>query len=210
MNPSKELQHLATMKKSHILPLKSMDEDGIPTKYITEISYYDYKLKNVMRLSTVPTHRPYTVAIHSYYTALLYIEICECEKQWIDQQNLMWVLRHDVVEAVTGDLIYPVKNKNGTTQMSWENIEWMMTKDTILESFTEGNSSRKFSKEAWNIFKCADLYELFLFCTEEYELGNRHIGIIKVLRNCLTYIPDFGIESVNAALNAWQDINRLV
>ncbi len=211
-NLSKEQQMGMSMKKSdkdYMPPLQSADVDDIDKgRYISDIQYFTYKLRNVHRLATVPLHKPYSVAEHCYFTGLIYIDLCRKRNVLTGTENIEWVFRHDLVEAVTGDLIYPVKHHNGFTEEAWHTIEAELSGDNNIGAYMDGHAKERFSDEEWRIFKCADLYELFLFCASEYDLGNRHIGLLKVIHNCLTYIPDFKINKVNGALLTWAEENK--
>ncbi len=202
-NPSKELQHLTTMKgyRPH---LDSVDDEADKSKYTYPIQYYQYKLNNVHRLATVPLHQPYTVASHCYHTGLIFMDLCGLLRITLNPTTLEWVFRHDLLESATGDLIYPAKNFNEKTKEAWDTLEKEIAQNNnVLQWYTDEQGADLMSSDRWNVFKCADLYELFLFCTDEYQLGNRHSGLLKVIDNCLTYIPTFGIEPVNEALNKW-------
>lgn len=201
---SKELQYLNELKNSY-KKLPSADSETLTdARYITEVLMYAYKQQNVHRLQTIHTIRPYSVALHSYYTAIIFMEICHSLALPIYSDVIRLVLLHDIAESVTGDLIYPIKNYNDETKKLWSALEEEVLRDSRIAFYSDEKIKDNLSPTHWRIFRAADLYELFIFCTTEWELGNHTAGIKQVIDNCKEYIPEFGIEPLTNGVDLWK------
>ena len=201
MKHSKQLDYLATIKKNHKIIVqfdKQKDDKEIDTMW----RHYN-SLRYMNRLAGFPLLHPYTVAIHCYYTGILFEEIAFHENIAITKRELYFVFRHDLLETITGDVLLPVKIHSKSVKEKWESIEKEMvqSKYTYLRSFNNGDMERIFSPEAWNLFKACDLFELYLFCQEETELGNMTKGIWTVLKNCQNLLPEFNIRFINERID---------
>jgi 5'-deoxynucleotidase YfbR-like HD superfamily hydrolase len=165
-------------------------------------------LDNVNRLAGIPTHKPYNVAVHSYHTGLIFMDLCDHYGKYPSFKVVQWVFRHDMLEAATGDLLYPAKNLNDETKIAWRTIEDEVSgQNQWLYEYSEDIAMERFTDFFWNLFKAADLYELFLFCTDEYEMGNRNKGLLRVLKNCMVYLADFKVMVITQAVHRWRANN---
>jgi len=197
MKLSKDQEYLATIKRNHeiITHVESKKDEHKEDKVFRHLR----ALKNANRLSGIKTLQSYSVAEHCYYTGILFETIAEYENILITRKEIYYVFRHDIVETITGDILLPVKIHSDVVKERWESIERIIVQDRYLYlmSFLDGHLSEHFSKTAWNLFKACDLFELYLFCLEEVELGNKNKGILSVIQNCFNLLPEFKINYIN-------------
>ena len=181
--------HLRTMKISNVKP--SIDKDQAQWKALR-------KLRDCERLSGVRKIQQYTTAEHCYYTGLLFEQVAWIENISISVEEMQWVFRHDVLETVTGDVLYPAKNYNDTTVNLWKRIETeLLSGDySYLSEYSDSYAEMWFGRDAWDLFKACDLLELYLFCMDEIEIGSNEETIIRIIKNCETILHDCKFESV--------------
>lgn len=193
---SKDQDYLATIKRNHKIVTHVEGERF--EDYGTKIFRHLRALKNANRLSGIKTLQSYSVAEHCYYTGLLFEEIASSEAILITKSEIYYVYRHDVIETITGDILLPVKIHSYVVKHRWESIERIIIQDKYLYllSFLDSHLPEHFSKEAWNLFKACDLYELYLFILEEIKLGNKNDGVLSVLHNCSNLLPEFKINYI--------------
>ena len=201
MKHSKQLDYLATIKKNHKIIThieKQKDDEGIDT-----IWRHLKAMKYATRLSGIPLIQPYSTAIHCYYTGILFEEIAKYEGIIVTPLETKFVYRHDVLETVTGDVLLPVKIHSETTKKKWEEIEAEMveSKYRYLHCYTDEFAEEYFSSLSYKLFKACDLFELYLFCCEETELGNMSSGIWAVISNCRNLLPEFKILTITNYIN---------
>ena len=201
MKHSKQLDYLATIKKNHKIHLhmEPDKDDHVQDKIFRHLR----ALKNAFRLSSFKTLQTYSTAEHCYYTGILFETIAGYERIHITRDEIYFVYRHDIVETITGDILLPVKIHSEAVKDKWESIERTIIRDkyTYLIPFLDSHLSDHFSKLTWNLFKACDLYELYLFCQEETELGNMTKGIWTVLKNCQNLLPEFNIRFINERID---------
>ena len=149
----------------------------------------------VNRLALVRHNSPYTLAEHCYYTGLMFQELCDEYEIPYTLEDLKLVLRHDYLETYTCDLSYCVKNLNNTTKDAWGKIESETVENLNLDVnpedrikklglFTDEELKENMSSnDTYMMFKICDMFELFLFCFEEYKMGNKE-SMAEVLNNC--------------------------
>ena len=156
-------------------------------------------LKNMHRLSGLFTIQKYDTATHCYYTGILFEEIAAMEKMEVTAYEIQFVYRHDVFESVTGDLLLPAKTHSKKVSLCWNEIESLIVNERYgyLRSWTDGEAAKRFSSQAWRLFKACDLLELLLFCYEEIRLGNGTLGIARVIRNCRLLIESYRFQSID-------------
>lgn len=210
-NLSKEQQMGREMKENHdknyYPPLVAAHANVDKSVYVTDVNYFTYRLRDVFRLATIPLIRKYSVAEHSYFTGLLFMDVCQYYGIVLSQDQIEWVFRHDLLEAVTGDLIYPVKHHDKDTEIAWDLIEKNIASTNELQRYGDNESSIRFTAIEWNIFKAVDLYELFLFTISEYKSGNRNGELLQVISNCIEYIPTFKIPILSNRVLNWAEEN---
>ena len=201
MKHSKQLDYLATIKKNHkiLSHIEPEKDDHVQDKVFRHLR----ALKNAFRLSSFKTLQTYSTAEHCYYAGILFETIAGYEHIHITRDEIYFVYRHDIVETITGDILLPVKIHSEAVKDKWESIEETIVNDRYpyLELFVDKNINLHFSPEAWNLFKACDLYELYLFCEEEIELGNMTKGIWTVIQNCRNLLPEFNIRFINERID---------
>lgn len=192
--------HLMTMKmkRSEISNYGNavvIDDDTFP-----KIWKHIKQLKHVTRLNGIPTIQKYTVTEHCYYTGILFDYFALKEKIEITPDDLNWVFVHDLIESVTGDILYPAKNYSENTKSLWTSLEVHLTEKNgaydYLNWYTDLQASYRMTRDKWNLFKAMDLLELDLFCIEEIELGNKGVMILRIERNCFEILTDCPFKSV--------------
>lgn len=148
--------------------------------------HFHRKLNNIERLAGTMKHRSYNLAEHSFYVMQFFSMIAETEGIPYTEKDLLLASRHDLLEAVTGDLLYPVKNLNEITKKNWEEIEEEVVKryPTLSAYSDEALKSNFSNKELHKVLKCADILDLLLFCKEEQTMGNKSQNLNKVKEEC--------------------------
>ncbi len=156
------------------------------------------KMDNVQRLSGFKLIQDYSLTKHCYHTGMLFLKISLLEKISVNYAEMMFVFQHDILETITGDVLYPVKNYNDQTKYHWRHIEMELTDEDgefhYLHKFTDAYAETFMSTDAMKLFKACDLYELYLFCVEEYVLGNGTLRNIIV--NCAEILSTCGIKTI--------------
>ncbi len=193
--------YLKTIKKNHKIETHIDKKEGEPK---TETIFRHVKaMGNIQRLSGIFTIQPYTVALHCYYTAILFQDIADKEEIEFDKTSVDFILRHDIVETITGDLLLPVKIHSESTKNKWEEIEKEIVMDRYkyLHWYTDAEAEYSFNSESFNLFKACDLFELYLFCLSETYLGNNSNGIWTVIRNCENLLPEFDVPYIKGYVN---------
>ena len=140
--------------------------------------------KQIDRLSSKFKLRGYNLQEHSYMVAVLFIQVCKQENIDITSEQIDYVLKHDLVEVVTADLQFPVKNFNKTTENAWDIIE----KEVVGKGYPELRNyidiKDVLNDELYRIFKLCDCLDLWMFCTEEVRFGNSNPEISQVVNTC--------------------------
>lgn len=165
------------------------------------------KLANIERLAGTMKHRSYNLAEHSFYVMQLFSMIAEAEMIPYDKRDLILASRHDLLESITGDLLYPVKNLNGVTKESWEIIESeVIKKYPILEPYSDYNLKNGFSNdELHKVMKSADVLDLWLFCKEEKAMGNVSKNLLRVTGICENMlINEYYYQSVEKFMREYE------
>ncbi len=153
------------------------------------------KMRNIQRLSGHSKLRSYNLLEHSFMVTALFKEFCKLESIDYDLEVLDAVMNHDLLESETGDLIYPVKNLNEVTKNSWETIEREVTiKYTELAKYTDENIHKRLNQIQLNMLKACDLLELWIFCMEERDMGNK--TLVEVEMTCQRLISKFDFRSI--------------
>lgn len=186
-----DLDYLAEIKKGHKIKTQfSGDYNPISATW-----KYSRALMNATRLNGMFLFRPYTTAMHCYYTGLLFMESASVEHIMIRPKEVDFVMRHDMLEVITGDVLLPVKIHSSETKRKWEEIEAEIVEAyPELRSFTDEYAEAHFPPRVYNLFKACDLWELLIFCEEEYRMGNYEVR--PVIDNCCKLLPEFGFGSI--------------
>lgn len=150
---------------------------------INKIEQYT-KLKNVFRMSTTNTIKPYNVFEHSFGVLVLFKIIADQNNVEYTIETLDIVMNHDIVESITGDLVYTVKKFNEKTSLSWSEIEKELTKNTEYEKYSDENIKNKLNDEQYSLLKCCDTLDLYMYLHEEWCSGNRRREILNMATKC--------------------------
>lgn len=151
----------------------------------------------------------YSVAVHCYNCANIYIQLCTMTQMEIDGTTLRSILNHDNMELYTGDLLAPAKDRRPE---QWEFIE-QSVQTSLLEKFnpthtehvdykigmtfpTESTLFAMTNLADFKLLKIIDLYEFLFRASEEYEVGNK----TEKVKDGLTY----GLKSFYAKINDLQ------
>lgn len=158
---------------------------------------YLKRCKNIERLGLYYKIRSYNLLEHQYMTAMLFRQFASLEDVSYSMQEFDLVLCHDIVETVTMDLSYEVKNVTPEAKEAWDTIEKAVTKlHPRLDRYSDTNLKSGLNERQHKLFKSCDLLDLFIFCIDEYKLGNRSEDIQRVLENCRKLIPAYGFPHV--------------
>lgn len=142
------------------------------------------KLNNMGRWSTDFMHQRTTVSEHSFYVAQLGQMLALIEEE--NGNSVNWeklfkkLLNHDVVEAITGDIISTVKHKNEQLRDMLNVLEREVAEENLLENMEEPYKSLyrellfdgKDDTLEGTILKCADHIDAIMECIGEVKLNN--------------------------------------
>ena len=150
----------------------------------------DYRnMKNIERLSLHPIQRSYNLLEHSYMVAILFSHFANLEDVSYDIQVFKKVLHHDILETITGDLAYTVKNLSDTTKEAWGHIEdEVINENPRFEHYSDKAIETAMTPLQFKLFKVCDLLDLWIFIKEEIALGNRDQEILNIERRCVALI----------------------
>lgn len=171
-----------------------------------DIKYY-CKMKNIDRLAQGYKNRPYNLLEHQYMVAMLFRHFASLEDVSYDINVLDLVLHHDIVEVVSADLPWPIKNFNYKTKEAWGVIEEEVIKKHFqLEKFSDENLKKGMTPIQFALFKACDILDLYIFVKEEMKLGNNTIFIKEVEKNCLDIINslEFDFPKIKKFINEYE------
>ena len=153
-------------------------------------------LKNVNRLSGKYIIQKYSVAEHCYYTGILFEHFAKEEKIMVTENQIQFVYRHDIMESITGDLLRPAKKQSSTIQKYWDCIEKELAVRYGVEEYLDEYVEYFFPSDVIKLFKTCDILELYLFLSEEKQLGNKTDAVKIIHDKCIGYIYDSKIVSI--------------
>jgi len=136
------------------------------------------------RWSTDFMHQRATVSEHSFFVCQIGQMMALIEEQHGNKIN--WeilfkkLLNHDVVEALTGDIISTVKNKNDQMRNMLAVLEEEVAEENLLNKMDEPYKSiyrellfnGKDDTIEGEILKCADYIDALMECIGEVKLNN--------------------------------------
>lgn len=175
----------------------------------------------VQRWSGVPqTLSGYTVAVHCFNCANIYIQLCTLTNMDIQAGMLRALLNHDNMELFTGDLLAPAKDRKPE---QWELIEQSVLK-SLFERYnptkkdhtdykigmtfpTEDTLQALVCSLDYYLLKIIDTYEFLLRASEEYEVGNKTEKVLDGLDYGLKSFYD-KINDLQKALNENEDVSN--
>lgn len=142
------------------------------------------KLNNMGRWSTDFMHQRSTVSEHSFFVAQVGQMMALIEEEngnTVDWSMLFKkLLNHDVVEALTGDIISTVKHKNEQLRDMLNLLEKEVAEENLLVSMEEPYKTiyrdilldGKDDTLEGRILKCADHFDAIMECIGEVRLNN--------------------------------------
>ena len=162
------------------------------------IKIQDYlKMADVRRCSGVKLLRPYDLIRHSFMTTILFQYFAGIENIIYDKKVIDIIMKHDILEVKTGDLISPVKSFNQRTKNAWHTIEkHIILENPDFEDFSDHKIKENMNEEQFRLFKTCDLLELWIFIVEEILLGNRTEGVMKIYNLVGIETKTKGLKSV--------------
>lgn len=149
-----------------------------------DIKYYQ-EMRKVDRLSKCFKHRRYNLMEHQYFCAMLFKHFASKEDISYGMFEFDIVLHHDVVETISMDLSWDIKNLSSKTKKAWEIIEdEAIIGHPQLVKYSDKEIKESLSPIQHALFKSVDMLDLFIFIKEEQELGNSTPYIREVEGNC--------------------------
>lgn len=148
------------------------------------INYYR-KMKDLDRLNGKFKHRSYNLIEHSYMVTVLFRHFAFKEDIAYDMQVIDTIMHHDIVETVTSDLPYTVKNHSEKTKTLWGELE----KDVVnsfpfLKRYSDEGIKELLSEIQHDLFKVCDLLDLWIFLKEEKSYGNNSFDVNDIIIRC--------------------------
>jgi len=164
------------------------------------------RLSHVERWDTFPRIKRQSVAEHSFYVALYVSQICDLlgVKETQKLRAIDYALRHDASEAVTGDILGPIK-KCIVNQGRLEEIESIFADQVHDYSMYRKAGDDHGTYWTRDLIKVADKIDELFYTAEEQALGNRQVhrayGHIMVgLRKALDFLPDADARKIWGAV----------
>lgn len=155
------------------------------SKNVWESVEQNRKALNVQRLSGSVKLRSYNLAEHQYFVGMMYLDIAREYKIVTTLRQIDVVFRHDMMETLTGDLIFTAKNLNRSVAECWAIIEENVQKSSDkMGVYTDFDIESIMDPEKLLLLKLCDITELYLFCVEECRIGNFSEDIKTVIHNC--------------------------
>lgn len=152
-------------------------------KFIFE---HQTRLSCIIRFSNTPRQAPESVAEHSYYVAFLAMVIGDhLQKKGVKLDKLrllQMALLHDMEEAISGDIIAPIKQGAFKNELNKENVKNMLFLTTGLEEekayFSLWHEAGESATVEAKVLKLADRMSCVIYCVREIHLGNRYFRAI--------------------------------
>lgn len=170
------------------------------------------KMVTVDRLSGTHKIKRYSLAEHSYFVALLFQILAEEEKIEYSLKDFSLIMRHDLIEVITSDLIFPVKNFSEKTEKAWGEIEqelYNFNKEKFLCLPTDKSLEEELPPLVFHLFKDCDMLELLLFCYEEEKLGSK-VKTVRIIIEALTKsLEDSAFNSVRRIIGLLKETQEV-
>jgi len=176
---------------------------------MNDVSISNYrKMLNIQRLSGTYKQRSYNLAEHSYYVVILFQHFAEIEKIDYDVKELSLILRHDLVEVLTGDLIYTVKNSSPDNKERWELIEdEIIGKHKEFLPYSDSSIKSFLTEDQFRLLKICDLLELWIFLQEEKIAGNKNWSVFDISDRCVKLITSYCLSGNRQFLSVIKFMN---
>lgn len=147
----------------------------------------------------------YTDAVHAYNCAMIYLNLCAVHDIYPTCEVLTTLLKHDNLEAFTGDLLAPVKD---AINSKWDEVERQVqcraadlaqlpegSYDVFCELFPRDEQMAvHLNKMEVLLVKSIDMYEFLIRMMEEYKCGNRNDWLLQSIK--------YGTKSLNERLHS--------
>ncbi len=147
----------------------------------------------------------YTDAVHAYNCAMTYLNLCAVNKTTPICDVLTTLLKHDNLEAFTGDLLAPVKD---AINSKWDEVERQVQNRAADLAHLPNGSYEVFcelfprdeqmvahlNKMEVLLVKSIDMYEYLVRMMEEYKCGNKTKQVWDGLR--------YGTKTLNVRLSS--------
>lgn len=142
------------------------------------------KLNNMGRWSTDFMHQRTTVSEHSFFVAQIgqMMALIEEENGNVVDWGVLFkkLINHDVVEAITGDIISTVKHKNEQFRDMLNLLEREVAEENLIDSMEEPYKAiyrdilfdGKDETLEGRILRCADHIDAIMECIGEVRLNN--------------------------------------
>jgi len=151
---------------------------------------YIYRLKNIMRYNSRTKISTESVAEHSFFVALLALEICD-QYQLNDELKLQVLIKailHDMPEIELNDITYDVKER--------------LNLRPILKQYEDTYFNEHFRKYSKLMNDCdnelintvvvyADALSVYQYVEHEISLGNNHTDIYKIKSDTRTRLEEY-------------------
>jgi len=149
-----------------------------------DIKYFR-AMKNVDRLSRHLKHRSYNLLEHCYMVGILFMGLANKEGIEFGVKELDIIFKHDILESITSDLPWDIKNYSTETKEAWNIIEKAICdSDDQFEKYSDESIKNSLNKAQYELFKVCDYLDLWIFCKEEQTLGNTSESMQTVISNC--------------------------
>lgn len=165
-------------------------------------------LSNIRRCNTMATIRDNSVAEHSYYTAVLAMTIAmdwnahaSSHNQSVHQYDfenqfstfepmevLLKALYHDIEEAWTGDVVYPLKHHDKQVHAAIADAAVAMLNQTFnqcskaVQFIKQHNQNAKDNTPEGKLVEVVDMLELAWYAYDEITMGNK--TLLPLLNTC--------------------------
>ena len=147
----------------------------------------------------------YTDAVHAYNCAMTYLNLCAVNDIYPTCDVLTTLLKHDNLEAFTGDLLAPVKD---AINSKWDEVERQIQNRAADLAQLPAGSYEAFcelfprdeqmvvhlNKMEILLVKSIDMYEFLVRMMEEYKCGNKNDWMLQSIK--------YGTKSLNARLSS--------
>jgi len=194
-----------------------MEKNSKLKNLIKFIFEHHTRLSCILRFNNTPRIASENVAEHSYYVAFLSMlmgDYLESTGVKVDKLRLIQMaLLHDIEEAVSGDILAPIKQGEFREVLNKENIKNIAL---LTGGLGDGEKYSKLWREVVDeetleakIIKLVDRMSCIIYCIREIHLGNKYFSAILECeaKNILKYaskIPNatkFIAEAVNYTLS---------
>ena len=154
---------------------------------MSKILKYDKRMKYVNRFSGLNMVRKNNLQEHGYMVGVIYKELCDLLELPCSSDTMIRVMRHDILEVVTGDLLYPAKNLTPVIAAQWDYIE-----DAIAKTYKEGELKHYSEKSLLEhlgssifieLWKMADFIDGWMIVKDEIDMGNTDLEVLNVEKN---------------------------